>query len=454
MRTFFLAFALILSFFSLDAGEKNRLVLCRQSLELLDFQVELIRAAQSQIEIHSCLFGGTICQKLLDEIGKRMDQVPDIQVHIIASPVLLDSEDRQKIEGLIARFPDRFHFLHSHEIPFIMPNLATIHDHAKFAIFDGRYFTLGGTNLDELLCSDGSYTPPRRALSGVIRANQQAGARDQDVVGRGPLADELRALFYTLWELWDGEYKGRSFNPDPESVKDKVQVPVIEEDIKSTLPYFERCERVHELEGVRLIFSGPMHRPNQISEEYVRLIRGAKSEVVLSHMYFNPITAILDALKEGVNRKLRVQLITNGAEGSAPASCGVFAWANRINYLTLFKARDYRFWESDKAAHDPVGNVEIYEYAVPDVLYHKKMMVVDRHLIILGSYNLGIKSDEWDYETVLVIDSEEMAEELLEVLEQDRTLSVKVSPEQASSWYFSPVSSFLGMLQKQLHTML
>lgn len=462
MKRFFLLFALFLGTiegYSAQGGlptdrEHNAIYLCENGLEMFDLAITLIRRAESRIEIAGCIMGGSICQQLLTELQNRLKEVPDLVVNVMGCPIILENEDRDKINELKALFPNRFNFLYTHDIPVVVPNFATIHCHIKFVVIDERYFSYGGTNFDEVLCSDGRFTPPKTPRPGLARTNLQAGARDQDVVGVGPMAIELRKLFYTLWAMWDETYQGRSFNRDPDAFKDMIQVPPVAEDRRCYAQEFESNPKLLTMPSLKFIFSGPMHKDNLISQEYVRLINEAKSEIVIGNLYFNPKVSILDALKSASQRGVSTTLITNGPRDTSPMSCSYFCWANRINYVPMFYGRDYHFWETSKASSDPLRPVKIYEYLVNDILYHKKVLIVDRHIVILGSYNLGIKSDEWDYESVIIFDSEEMAADLLQILETDKSLSVEISPQEARSWYFDPVKSFLGMHQKQLHTFL
>ena len=78
-------------------------------------------------------------------------------------------------------------------------------------------------------------------------------------------------------------------------------------------------------------------------------------------------------------------------------------------------------------------------------------MVIDRRYTVIGSYNLGIKSDAMDYEIIFVIDSPEIAQETLKVLERDKSYSLKVNSKEAREWYFNPFISYLAGTQQQLH---
>ena len=50
---------------------------------------------------------------------------------------------------------------------------------------------------------------------------------------------------------------------------------------------------------------------------------------------------------------------------------------------------------------------------------HTKAFVVDRRLSMIGSYNMDPRSRIWNSEIALLIDSEEFAETVLEIMETD-----------------------------------
>jgi len=132
-------------------------------------------------------------------------------------------------------------------------------------------------------------------------------------------------------------------------------------------------------------------------------------------------------------------------------SASFFFCANRINYVPFFYGRDYAFFEGFIAKRDKVCDTMIFEYRVPGIMYHKKVMVVDKRYVIIGSYNLGVRSELNDYESILSIDSEEIAKKVLEVFEEDKKYAKNITPSQARDWYFNPAIAYLATLQKQFH---
>jgi phosphatidylserine/phosphatidylglycerophosphate/cardiolipin synthase-like enzyme len=93
----------------------------------------------------------------------------------------------------------------------------------------------------------------------------------------------------------------------------------------------------------------------------------------------------------------------------------------------------------------------VYEWIDPLSLYHRKVMVIDEKHIIIGSYNLGIKSANYDYECALVIeDSPEIAKDLMSHIStspriKERTIKAKsILPDVPSLVFRQIVSPIMG----------
>ena len=70
---------------------------------------------------------------------------------------------------------------------------------------------------------------------------------------------------------------------------------------------------------------------------------------------------------------------------------------------------------------------------------------------MIGTYNLGTRSDAGDYEIVLVIESPAVARDILKVLERDKTFCEEITPARARGWYFNPVTSYVGAFEETFH---
>lgn len=451
MRIFFLNLLFLICSVNLLGGEKNKIIVCDNGLEKFHWDLEFLSQAQHSVEALVCFFGGSTACTLLEAIAARMQEVPSLQVHLLASPTMITHQNWKMIDSLRTRFPGNFHIEFSTQIAKLLPDITSIDNHVKLFVVDETYFSGGGTNCEEHHCSDGTYTPIRKKnVELPTDPMLPAGMRDQDIVGIGPLATTLRNLFFQLYALWKEygethcllEDPAQFYLPDPVEQREYLCVD-----------RFEQSDRIREIdsENIRIVVAGPHQSSNVITQEYVHLIESAQEEIILSHLYFFPVQPIFDALMQAVNRGVKLTLITNGLEADSCSAANFFVWANRISYLPMFYGETFHFWDAIKVASLPAKNTTIYEYSVPDVMLHKKTMLVDRRHFVVGSYNLGMKSAYGDYELILVIDSTEVAEDVLEVHRVDLAHSRQVTVQEAYKWYFHPLISYWGELQRRFN---
>lgn len=422
------------------------------SLHMFEYALACIRNAQQSIEMSCCYTGGEILHQLLDAFDERLRNVSDLKIHVIASPILLLDEDHESIEKLQQKYPGRFNLLLTAPVPVIFPEYATSDNHLKCLIVDERYFSFGGTNYDDSCCTEGTFTPPH-VTGSAVREHMPHGVRDYDVVGRGPVAEALRKEFYKHYALWSHYGKNPDdFIIDPEVfAENNGYTPIDPNKGRAIVLQIDQGKEALHVGTVKLIMSGPNDKPNKITKEYERLIDLAEKEIVIGNLYACPVEAIHEALKKSVNRGVALTYVTNGNYDHSPYFNQYFYLANRINYVPYFYGRDYSLIEGYAASKALAKNTEIYEYVVPGILYHKKVMVVDERFVVVGSYNLGIRSDTYDFEGIMVIDSEELAKEVKDVITADKKYCEKISPDQARSWYFNPYTAYLAAVQKQFH---
>ena len=226
--------------------EKNRIIVCENSLEMFQWDLDFLKEAQHSVEVLACFFGGETAQKLLKALELRLSEVPHLQVYILASPILLDPEDGLLIEVLRQKYPHNFHIEFSTQVARLFPDIVGADNHIKFYVVDGTYFSAGGTNLEERHCTDGTFKPvrPDKEVS-EIKSVLPSAMRDQDIVGRGSIARQLRHIFFQLYSLWERYNQTHILEVNPENFRHNRHFFTI-----STTPYverFETSERVREL---------------------------------------------------------------------------------------------------------------------------------------------------------------------------------------------------------------
>ena len=436
----------------LHAEESNMILVTDNGLEMFHWDLDFIRSAQESVEISAPFMGGEIARELLTTLESRLEQVSKLKVYILTTPTLLEKEDWTILERLHKRFPDRFHLEHASTIVIVWPTVTGIDNHVKTCIIDEKYFSTGGTNLDETQCSEGTWTPHKN-LNKIpfLSNNLPAGMRDQDIVGRGPLASDLRHAFFTMYAMWENYNKTGLLIKDPQKFKEKTYYYPVSS--QSHVAHFESSPNLRALKSdqIKIFIGGPHQNQNAISEEYLRLIQEAREEIIISNLYFCPIDSIFNALLDAVNRGVKLTVITNGVGDVAPLYTQFFCWANRMSYVPAIYGSAFHFWDAWSMASKPLKNTRIYEYHVKDVLLHKKIMIVDEKVSLVGSYNLGVRSDMGDYEMVVRMNCPEIAADLKRVQEKDLRHSREISSEEACSWYFDPVKASLGEMQKRVH---
>jgi len=435
-------FLLIFCFVShLSADESDELIFCNHGLETLDWVLEGIAVAEQSVEISAPLMGGEIGHRVLQAVEQRLAETEGVQVYLLTNPLLIEDADIELIKNLGKRYPQRFYYTFSARVPMMQPAVTTIHNHMKLIVIDERYYIAGGTNLHDRFCSSG------------IEPVEGEGGRDSDLIGRGAQAVHLRKIFFNLLAVWENYQKTKRLDYDPSHFADSSRYfPIHLDQKRAWISAFESSNGRIQPRAMETIFSGAMDRPNKISSKYVELVRQAEKSLVIGNLYFNPTDRLFKTLVAAVNRDLDFTLYTNGLfEGVSPPFNKLFAWGNRVNYIQVLFGRTFYFWQAVQASEAPLKKSTIYEYHVPGILYHKKVMVVDDRYLVIGSYNMGTKSEFGDYELVLVIDSPAACAKQMQIFEVDRKHSKQVERLQALKWHFDPWTAYKGGAQNHCH---
>ncbi len=193
-------------------------------------------------------------------------------------------------------------------------------DHRKLLVVDGAVGFTGGINLGN---------------EWSALADGGRGWRDDAIAVRGPVAAEMRTLFYRTWRRLTRE-------PVPEWLG-PLSPP-----------------------GSRPVYmlASQRRRKRSIRREYLTQIGSARREIDLAHAYFVPDRAIRRALFRAAERGVRVRVLVPEVSDVATAQI-----VSEAFYASLL-------------AH----GVEIYAYPPP--MLHAKTAIVDRRFVTIGSYNL------------------------------------------------------------------
>jgi phosphatidylserine/phosphatidylglycerophosphate/cardiolipin synthase-like enzyme len=434
------------------AGEDDALIVCENSIETMNWNLELIDNANYSIDLELYSTGGDIFCTFMEHIEKRIQERPQLQAHIACFTILLHEKEKSLVWRLKTLYPKNFHFQETYNVCIGFPDYITAESHLKCLIVDEHFFSIGGTNFHDCLCSEGTTTkvvPNRGELK--IHYSMPSGARDMDIVGRGPVAKKLRQMFYRIYSVWQHYERTGYYDGDLENFKANALYFSLDKCPTPYIPSFEHHPKLVVGAKIKLCISGNMDSPNKITTDYAKLIDTAKKEIFIGNLFFTPAPEIFKALIRAANRGVEIHIITNGVWEKAPFFTQFFAWANRTNYAPILYGREFTVWDTWLMGDYPLMNTHIYEYQVSDVVYHKKVMVVDNRYTVVGSYNFSAKSDRGDYEGVLIVDSSETAKQTLDVLKRDRQFSREINPEEAQEWYNATTSSYVGYVQRLFH---
>ena len=420
--------------------------------ETNEWKLKLIREANTSIEMSTGYCKGKVFENLIDAVSLQLNSNPSIKIHLLMFQLLdfVSEENHTALNRLQKQYPDRFNFAITFETRLINNEGKPFfsEDHTKLIIIDEKYFLLGGTNLiDHLSTSDVNKSPPDDSIPSYFLPR---AANDMDVIGSGPMAKKLRKEFF---ELFAFHKAGESFEQKKgEFVPAHTEYFAVEEEEKTYIAEFEENpETIHNVKMFGVI-AGPRIRLHAIGNIYEYLIDKARLSIDIGNMYFFPRESIYNALLNAANRKVALNIITNGAHDELSVSNStrhLYGHINRMNYFPAMAGKHFKIWEMFSAKNTVPKNTSIYELDLSGVLYHKKVMAVDHRYAIVGSYNLGMKSEEAAFEVVVVIDSPMTAKQLETILNKDKNNSIQISYSQAMAWYFNPFYNAADLLEKR-----
>jgi len=450
MRVYIISF---LCMVGLLCAEEAQVILCENGKETAQWALELIQHAEQSIDFCPCFTGGELMDELFLAIEERMQTFPKLRAHILMSTFFLEPSNIALIERLRQQYSRQFQLTYTTSVMDFQTDIRAIDNHVKLLIIDETYFISGGSNYDYAICSEGTFTPTRRPKDCIVGSRLPSGSRDQDFIGKSrSIARELRIDLHNMIAMWKDFQTRKHFSSyNPDDFADVTTFYEIDPTHSSYISRFDDSSNLLTCKNLYKVMSGPMHIPNHIAQEYSRLIDQAETEILIGNLHFAPTDSIFESLLRAIRRGVKVTVITNGVHEFSPNCTTTMSLANILYYIPALYGKTYRFWEKKKCERDSVYPTAIHEYFVDDILYHKKVMVVDEKFFLIGSYNLGLRSDISDYELVFVMESPEVAQEAKKILQRDLQYTRQVTPSQARTWYFTLTTFYEAELQKMFN---
>ena len=191
--------------------------------------------------------------------------------------------------------------------------------------------------------------------------------------------------------------------------------------------YFGEGRRTGELTA-QCFKSGPTDGAENARLGYLLSIAAARKSIRLAHAYFVPDDAAVKALLDARRRGVQIEVIV-----PAKTDAEIVGQASRSRWGKLLEA-----------------GVEFYEYQPS--LYHLKIMIVDDAWVTSGSVNFDERSFRMNDEANLNVLHREFAAKLIQVLEEDKKKSRRLTAEdfKRRPWLVRCWESFVGLFHSQL----
>jgi cardiolipin synthase C len=273
--------------------------------------------------------------------------------------------------------------------------------------------------------------------------------RDQDVVVRGAVVDDLVAAFDHTFDYLVRVKKSRGILNT--NLYWGATRGVLDRTGRFPVPYRTHArlvERVARMEAARpalqylgstcrFLHSRPRMQEGYILEAYLKLIAAAREELLIANAYFVPTPPIRAALREAAARCVAITLVTNSPDTNDLPEISL---VGRGLYQELLA---YNRQPEVARCTRPGAGIRLFEWLGRTAdgsgprygTMHSKFAVVDRRLALVGSYNLDPRSARLNSETALAFENPVLAAQLAaSILDHDLRFSDEVSPEEAAGF--------------------
>lgn len=274
--------------------------------------------------------------------------------------------------------------------------------HNKEMVVDGRIAIIGGRNIGD----------------GYFGATDEPIA-DLDALVIGDEVSELLRIFNDYWEYplsvpvesvakkkWQKEDKVRQYraellnlNLSEEAmayVNELLESPLFAAIEEKRIPFIWGTAQTFADEPEKLSYSRNK-KDTHLAIHLQEFLDRCQSELILISPYFIPQEGGVETLTGLADRGVNIAIVTNGI-GSSDHSMVHSAYAKYRKELlahgiSLFETRE-----------NPISDTHSWS------LLHVKLFVLDRRYVMIGSYNLDPRSNKLNTELLMVVDSPELAD--------------------------------------------
>ena len=285
--------------------------------------------------------------------------------------------------------------------------------HNKQMIVDNRVAIIGGRNIgDEYMGLDTEFN-----------------FHDLDVVGIGPVARQASGVFDRYWNSdwvrrippYSGPLRGTLSPEMIELPPEAAAHPAMKAFLSDSSGRAREVERLPDVVsiGKSVVHTDSPSRAaksrNRMPEAFRSLMLSARSEVLITNAYIIPDDVFINDLRELAARGVKVRILTNSlASHDVPA---VNSHYERWRKPILEAGADLHELRADAAIQTEV--VDTPPVRSGFVGLHTKAMVIDRERSFIGSMNLDPRSEIYNSEMGVIIDSPQLASDLAQRMKRD-----------------------------------
>jgi cardiolipin synthase C len=294
--------------------------------------------------------------------------------------------------------------------------------HNKSVTIDGEVSIVGGRNIaDEYFDYHHKYN-----------------FRDRDIVMFGKAAGEVTASFEKFWNdsltVSFAELSGRKkkISNDPGRfccLLPKSFPTEIKEKLKNFSKNLKAAEKTGELiwlTDVAFVSDIPGKNENRQKREggvctdsLYNLIRQAKTSIDIQSPYFIPTDEGDKLIKETIQRGVKIRLLTNSlASIDLTEAFSGYQKGRKRTLETGLRIFEFKpdAQERFKLMTPEVQSVLKYK---PVYGFHCKTIIIDRKIVVIGSYNVDPRSANYNTECISIIRSSQVAQNVLKYTEDE-----------------------------------
>jgi len=396
--------------------------LLAESTEAFAARTEMIRAAQVSLDIqYYIVHDGLTTRALIDELLQAADR--GVRVRLLLDDTTSDGHDYRI--GILAAHPNiqirvfnPLHLGRSNAITRSMGRLLHLslqhrRMHNKLMLVDGSLAIVGGRNLGDE----------------YFEADQGMNFTDIDLLGAGPVAEQLAQSFDEYWNnqlsvpirrfLW--------WQPKPSQlVKARQQLRDYlrqarqdnSEQYQRLMQYKQEPQLQQWLDQLiwapgeamwdapeKLLAEGVPATSLLLTTQLAPTMQAVSSELTLVSAYFVPTADGVAYLADRAGAGVTVRILTNSLEATdVPAVHGGYA-PYREEMLELgVRLFELRRQPQQEPSYSFLGESESS--------LHSKAAVFDQQKVFIGSLNLDPRSVLWNTEVGILVESDELAREV------------------------------------------